>query len=106
MGIGAAGMCLSPVDDRLNDGAVGGGGGGARLCGVEVAATAPGMGGGSRLARLLALEPGVMGDVGDIGDCSVPKYEALFVFVERGELGASDLGGARGASDVGLKAKF
>jgi hypothetical protein len=47
-----------------------------------------------------------MGDVGDIGDCSVPKYEALFVFAERGELGTSDLGGARGASDVGLKAKF
>jgi hypothetical protein len=97
-------MFLSPVDDLLKGtGAVGGGGGGARFWAEETAAAAPGIGGGSRLARLLLFAPGV---VGDVGDCSLPKYDVLFAFGDRGELGASGLWGARGASAVGLMVNF
>lgn len=50
----------SPVDARLKVES-GGGGGGARICGCSTGG-APGIGGGSRLARLSEL------DVGDVGE--------------------------------------
>lgn len=49
----------SPVDARLTLES-GGGGGGARLCGCSTGA--PGIGGGSRLARFSEF------DVGDVGE--------------------------------------
>jgi hypothetical protein len=98
-----SGLCrtrASPVDERLNEGWVGGGGGGARVCtgaAAVVGGIEPGIG-GTRLARLL-LTPGVVGEVW-IGSPG-PKYDVLLVGGDRGDPGASGaLDGTAGTATV------